>query len=529
MDTKALRQKILDLAIRGKLVPQDPNDEPASVLLERIREEKKQMVKDGKLKPKDIKNDTIIFKGEDNMYYEKFQDGTVNCIEDEIPFDIPNGWEWSRIGSLFFTVTGSTPSTKNNEYYGNDYPFYKPTDLDAGYDVHDSIDHVSTAGYETGRSLPVNSVLVTCIGATIGKTGLIHSAGICNQQINALLPSPYVNSDYTFYSMCSEFEQNQIIGNASATTLPILNKGRFDNLLFIVPPIHQQIKISEEIKKILDLVSVLEENKDSLVDIISDAKSKVLDMAIRGKLAPQNPNDEPASVFIERLRGEKEALINYDKPKRDKRESIIYKGKDNYYYEKLMDGTIKSIMDEIPYELPANWTWCRIRDIASIKGGKRIPKGYSFSENETAHAYIRVTDMKYNTIIMDGIKYIDDDIYEKIKAYTISSDDLYITVAGTIGAVGTVPKEMDGMNLTENAVKATNIQINKNYLCVAIQSSFIQNQFQDKTHHVAMPKLAIERILSTLIPIPPIKEQEIIADTVANIKEHIAQIEANLI
>ncbi|MBP3267268.1 MAG: hypothetical protein J6M07_02940, partial [Ruminococcus sp.] len=104
MDTKALRQKILDLAIRGKLVPQDPNDEPASVLLERIRAEKQQMVKDGKLKAKDIKNDTVIFLGDDNLHYEKFPDGTVKCIEDEIPFELPEGWEWTRLGNLSFSI-----------------------------------------------------------------------------------------------------------------------------------------------------------------------------------------------------------------------------------------------------------------------------------------------------------------------------------------------------------------------------------------------------------------------------------------
>ena len=119
MDTKALRQKILDLAIRGKLVPQDPSDEPASVLLERIREQKKQMVKEGKLKAKDIKNDTIIFVGEDNLHYEKFADGTVKCIEEEIPFEVPEGWEWTRLGSLFSTITGSTPSTKDASLYVN--------------------------------------------------------------------------------------------------------------------------------------------------------------------------------------------------------------------------------------------------------------------------------------------------------------------------------------------------------------------------------------------------------------------------
>ena len=120
MDTKALRQKILDLAIRGKLVPQDPKDEPAAVLLERIRAEKQRMVKDGKLKPKDIKNDTVIFKGDDNLHYEKFQDGTVKCIEDEIPFELPEGWSWTRLGSLFSTITGSTPSTKDASLYGDE-------------------------------------------------------------------------------------------------------------------------------------------------------------------------------------------------------------------------------------------------------------------------------------------------------------------------------------------------------------------------------------------------------------------------
>ena len=129
MNTDALRKKILDLAIRGKLVPQDPDDEPASVLLECIRTEKQQMVKDGKLKKKDIKNDTVIYVGEDNLHYEKFQDGTVKCIEDEIPFELPEGWEWTRLGSVFFTVTGSTPSTKDTSLYGIDYPFYKPADF----------------------------------------------------------------------------------------------------------------------------------------------------------------------------------------------------------------------------------------------------------------------------------------------------------------------------------------------------------------------------------------------------------------
>ena len=177
------------------------------------------------------------------------------------------------------------------------------------------------------------------------------------------------------------------------------------------------------------------------------------------------------------------------------------------HYEKFQDGSVKCIEDEIPFELPEGWEWCRVRDIATVKGGKRLPKGVGFSPCRTAHAYIRVTDMKNHSINTDDLKYISEEVFLQIKNYTISKDDLYVTIAGTIGVTGEVPTELDGMNLTENAVKITNIQINKTYLCLIIQSEFVQQQFQDKTHQVAMPKLALERILSTLIPVCTITTQ----------------------
>lgn len=154
---------------------------------------------------------------------------------------------------------------------------------------------------------------------------------------------------------------------------------------------------------------------------------------------------------------------------------------------------MKCIEDEIPFELPDGWAWSRIRDIASVKGGKRLPKGMSFSSCETSHAYIRVTDMKNHSVNTDDLKYITEEVFLQIKNYTISKDDLYVTIAGTIGVTGEVPAELDGMNLTENAVKVTGIQINKAFLCLVLQSEFVQQQFQDKTHQVAMPKLALDQ------------------------------------
>ena len=269
------------------------------------------------------------------MHYEKFADGSVKCIEDEIPFELPEGWAWARLGTVFSTVTGDTPSTKDASLYGTDYPFYKPTDLDAGYNVCGAEDSVSEKGYLSGRPLPKFSVLVTCIGATIGKTGYISNAGICNQQINAVLPNSEVLSDYTYFCMCSQYEQEQIWTNSSATTLPILNKSKFDNLLFPIPPHEQQSRIVERIKGLFFFVEKVQSNQESLKTTVGIAKSKILDLAIRGQLVPQDPNDEPASVLLERIRAEKEELIRQGKLKRDKKESVIFRGDDNSYYEKV--------------------------------------------------------------------------------------------------------------------------------------------------------------------------------------------------
>ena len=238
-------------------------------------------------------------------------------------------------------------------------------------------------------------------------------------------------------------------------------------------------------------------------------RQKILDLAIRGKLVPQDPNDEPASVLLEHIRQQKQQMVKEGKltPKDIKNDSVIFVGEDNLHYEKFADGSVKCIEDEIPFDLPEGWAWSRIRDIASVKGGKRLPKGMSFSSCRTSHAYIRVTDMKNHSVNTDDLKYITEEVFLQIKNYTISKDDLYVTIAGTIGVTGEVPAELDGMNLTENAVKVTDIQINKAFLCLVLQSEFVQQQFQDKTHQVAMPKLALERILSTLIPVCSITVQ----------------------
>ena len=522
MNTDALRKKILDLAIRGKLVPQDPNDEPASALLECIRTEKQQMVKDGKLKKKDIKNDTVIYVGEDNLHYEKFQDGTVKCIEDEIPFELPEGWEWTRLGSVFFTVTGSTPSTKDTSLYGIDYPFYKPADLDAGYKVFKSESTVSEKGYRSGRPLPPHSVLVTCIGATIGKTGYIHNAGICNQQINAILPNTDILSDYTYFCICSQFEQQQILINSSATTLPILNKSKFDNLLFPVPPHEQQLLIVDKIQGMLTLVNKIQDNQEFLKDKIIATKSKILDLAIRGELVPQNPDDEPASVLLERIRAEKEELIKQGKIKRDKKESVIFKGDDNSYYLRSESKAIETT-NELPYEIPDSWEWARIGDVLQVNPRNKI-------EDLLEVSFIPMP------LIDDGFsgKHTSEvRVWEKVKS------GFTPFMEGDIGIAKITPcfenrksvvfrnlKNGYGAGTTElHILRPYASTILPEYILAYVKSSmFIGKGKQEFTGAVGQQRIGKDYVENSCFPIPPFAEQTRIVEQI-----HIAYKQLDLI
>lgn len=225
-----LKKSILQEAIEGRLVPQDPNDEPASVLLNRIREEKQQLVKEDKLKKKDLIETPIT--------------------EDEIPFDIPESWEWVRINFLGEVITGGTPPKSELKYYGKDYPFFKPADLEQGINTISSTDSLSVEGYEHSRKLPKDSILVTCIGS-IGKTGLIRKEGTCNQQINAIVPDKQIIvPEYLYYSCLSPFFQESMWDSSSSTTLAILNKNKFSQLLAPLPPLAEQHRIVAKIEEV---------------------------------------------------------------------------------------------------------------------------------------------------------------------------------------------------------------------------------------------------------------------------------------
>lgn len=218
-----------------------------------------------------------------------------------MPFEVPDNWVWTIVGEVGEVITGSTPSKDIAEYYGGDIPFYKPTDLDLGINTNSASDTLTIEGYNLSRKLPVGSILVTCIGATIGKTGLISTEGACNQQINAIIPSSLITSTFLYYSCISEYFQKEIRNHASATTLPILNKNNFTKLLIPLPPLSEQQRIVKEIERWFALIGQIEQDKVDLQTIIKQTKSKILYLAIHGKLVPQDPNDEPAIELLKRI------------------------------------------------------------------------------------------------------------------------------------------------------------------------------------------------------------------------------------
>ena len=379
MDTKALRQKILDLAIRGKLVPQDPNDEPASVLLERIRQQKQQMVKEGKLKPKDIKKDSVIFVGEDNLHYEKFADGSVKCIEDEIPLELPGGWAWSRLVSLSSVITDGEHKTPRriNEFQG--YYLLSARNIQNGFLSLTDVDFVDKIEFEniSKRCNPKdNDVLISCSGS-IGRVTVVNDGNDYVMVRSAAMVRPIgIDPYYLMFALQSGQIQTQMQKASKQTAQANLFLGAIQSLLIPVPPLSEQIRIAKKLSNIWTHVQQIDVESETVSNIISKVKSKILDLAIRGQLVPQDPTDEPASVLLERIRAEKEELIKQGKIKRDKKESFIFRGEDNSYYEKI-GGKVENISDEIPFELPDGWMWCRGRScFAGMESTK--PQGEFF-------------------------------------------------------------------------------------------------------------------------------------------------------
>ena len=502
MDTKVLRQKVLDLAIRGKLVPQDPNDEPASVLLERIRQQKQQMVKDGKLKAKDIKNDTIIFVSEDNLHYEKFADGSVKCIEDEIPFELPDGWAWSRLGAVAEAIGDGDHQPPPQTSFG--VPFLVISNVSGGRLSFENTRFVSKEYFsqlpETRK--PRNGDLLFTVTGSYGIPVLIDSDDkFCFQRHIAIVRPCTISNRYLYVILGSSYVKSICDAKATGTAQKTVGLATLRELLIPVAPYKEQMQIYAQTQDALSIVDSVSSDKEDLLNIIESAKAKILDLAIRGQLVPQDPTDEPASVLLERIRAEKEELIKQGKIKRDKKESVIFRGEDNSYYEKI-GGKVVNIDDEIPFELPDSWFWCRLGNIGDWQTGatpnRRKPEYY-----EGAIPWIKTGDLN-NGYITEVPEAITELALAETSVKVIPSNTVIVAMYGaTIGKVGITTFE----STTNQACCACcNPQaVRGKYLFYYLMSH--KEVFVSMAEGGAQPNISKEKIVATLIPIPPYDEQ----------------------
>ncbi len=471
MDTKALRQKILDLAIHGKLVPQDPGDEPASALLQRIRETKERLIKEGK-----IKKGKKSAKTSDTTHYEN------------VPFEVPKSWVWTTLGEIGDIVTGNTPSKDISDYYGGEIPFFKPADLDQGINTSTSKDHLTELGFEQSRQLPAKSVLVTCIGATIGKTGLISTDGSCNQQINAIVPTIAILSTFLYYICVSDYFQQEIKENASATTLPILNKNNFAALLIPLPPLPEQRRIVAEIERWLSLIGVIESGKASLQTSVKQAKAKILDLAIHGKLVPQDPADEPASELLRRINPKAEITS------------------DNAQYGKV----------------PRGWCITILGNVFEHNTGKALNAS---NKEGILKEYLTTSNVYWNTFDFTIVKkmFFKDSELDKC---TITKGDLLVCEGGDVGRAAVW--SYDYNICIQNHIHRLRPKFNVSVMFYYYVLHYLKGKNLIGGKGIGLLGLSSNALHKIQVPLPPLSEQRRIAAKIEELFAKLDLIEAAL-
>ena len=464
MNTKLLRQTILDRAIRGLLVPQDPTDEPASVLLERIRAEKEQLIKDKKLKREKRESQPI----------------------EEVPFEIPEGWVWCRLGEIGIWGSGVTPNRNNKEYYDGNIPWLKTGDLNDSY-IYGTSELITDLAVKdcSLKKIPIGSVLIAMYGATIAKLGLLEIEVTTNQACCACTPFSGIVNKFLFHYLFSQ-KQN-IKDKAEGGAQPNISKEKLINFIFPLPPLAEQHRIVQKIEQLFALVDIIEVNKKALEKLIEQAKSQVLSDAIAGKLTHQDPNDEPAEELLKRMG--------------------------------------KTTAPDTPYEkmLPKGWAWCRLGEVCSFENG------YAFNSNDYQKKgipLIRISNIKNREIDISKAVYIEA---EYDKRFIIEYGDLLIAMSGaTTGKMGVY--KLDRKALLNQRVG--NIKVKNKDICFSeFRDYFMQtksNEILKMAYGGAQPNISGKMIENLTFSLPPFAEQHRIVQKIESYFSFFDMIENNL-
>ena len=547
VNTNALRQKILDLAIHGKLVKQDPADEPASVMLEKLRAEKEAKIAAGEIKRN--KNDSYIFKYtgtsgesktddnpeglEHNRHYEKFADGRVKDIEDEIPFAVPEGWAWCRLGEVCELKGGKRiPAGLSATKEKTSHIYIRVTDMKNNSISDEDLVYITDEIYEKIQRYTISkNDLYLTIAGSIGRVGIVPDKfdGM-NLTENALkLTDISVDKKYLMLILNSPFVQDYFESTYHQVAMPKLSLVNASKTAIPLPPIAEQKRIVTAIEAIFTQIDLMEQNKADLQTAVKQAKSKILDLAIRGKLVKQDPADEPASMMLEKLRAEKEAKIAAGEVKRDKNDSYIYRNPtDNCYYEKFGGKSDICIDSEIPFELPANWQWTKLGRICDklVDGDHNPPKGI---EEKTEYIMVSSRNINYNTVEdLENVRYLTKEMFEAENLRTnVAAGDILFTSVGSLGRSCIY----DGsMNICfQRSVSILNTKVYNKYVKIFFDSNFYQNYVAEHATGTAQMGFYLQEMAESFIAIPPISEQKRIVTKVEEIFNALDDIQSNLV
>ena len=519
MTGQQLKNSILQMAVQGKLVPQDPNDEPASVLLGRIRKEKEQLIKDGKIKKE--KNPSIIFRGADNLPYEKVGNNEPVCIADEVPFDIPDSWEWCRLSSVNDMYTGNSinQTDKKTKYTNLSTGYYYIGTKDVGFDHTIDYDNGVKIPYNNSKFkiAPKNCILLCIEGGSAGRKIAFTNQDICFGNKLCCFISYGIDYLFLYYYLQSPlfqeiFKKNTtgIIGGVSVNTLK--------SLYFPVPPLAEQKRIIERIlcvEQYIDLYAISENAITSLDNSFPELlKKSILQEAVQGKLVPQDPNDEPASVLLERIRAEKQALIKAGKIKKDKNESVIFR-RDNSHYEKRGSEEV-CIDDEIPFEIPDTWEWCRIGSLLQVNPRNNL-------SDDTDAGFVPMV------LIKDGFN--NEHSFEERKWGKIKSGFTHFANNDVIVAkitpcfqnrksavIANLPNGIGAGTTELYVLRDVTSQLCMQYILLLFKTNeFIKNGVKNFSGTAGQQRIGKDFISNYLIPLPPVKEQQRIVNSVLKV------------
>jgi len=491
MNGKQLKNSILQWAIQGKLVPQDPNDEPASVLLERIRAEKARLVKEKKIK-KD-KNESIIYRGEDNSYYEKFlATGEVKCIDEEIPFEIPKGWEWSKLSNVIELLSGQDfiPEKYNSSNQGIPYITGASNIVNGNLAINRWTETPTVIG-------KLGDLLIVCKGSGVGKMCIcnvdkIHIARqiqIIRNFSNAISLS-YVKS-------VVEANLQTIISNAQGV-IPGISREHILNLLIPLPPTNEQYEIDKKLQEILPFIDRYAKSQEALdklnVELLGNLKKSILQEAVQGRLVQQIAEEGTGEELLEQIKLEKQQLIKEGKLKKSAlTDSVIFRGDDNKYYERINAQTVEI---ELPFEYPNNWSVLRLKDICQlIDGEKRNGKGICLDAK-----YLRG---KSSATIVEKGKFV------------YAGDNIILVDGENSGEVFTVPQDgYMGSTFKQLWLSST---MWKPYILAFIL--FYKEDLRNSKRGAAIPHLNKELFYNLPIGIPPYQEQQRIAKRINELSQ----------